>query len=401
MTHADKITKKLEQMNFKSTAEMREKILSEASQAMEQTINAAANKPSVRRIIMKSNITKFATAAVIAIAVFIGINMFNGTPAWAIEQSIKAQHSVRSIFVKGFQSQGNMGKGESFDFWIKYDSKGKVSQFRMDSPNSLDGAKIVVLNEERAKVWMSDKNTLMLLKGAEMTKGLEKLASDLDPKQTLQRLHDLQKKLDETELTTIRPEKDGDPVIFEVNNNTDNDYFRYFFDAETKLLIQFEKYHLVGENYELREKFEFFRYNQFIDESLFELNDIPDDALIIDQASEDVGIEKENMTDDEVAMEVVRQCLDAAIAHDYEKVKTMLGGVRGDVLEQSFGGRILQIISIDKPVTHGKWKHILCVPCKIEVENKRTGRNWIANFKPHVKRLENESGDKWSICGGY
>lgn len=78
MTHADKITKKLEKINFKSTAAMREKILSEASQAMEQTIKASAHKPSVGRIIMKSKITKFAAAAII-IAVFAGIYQITGS----------------------------------------------------------------------------------------------------------------------------------------------------------------------------------------------------------------------------------------------------------------------------------------------------------------------------------
>lgn len=370
-------------------------------------VHAESQKPmygsgiNIGRIIMKTKITKFATAAVVILIALLSITFLDKavTPAWAIEQSIKAQHSVRSIFVKGFQSKGNMGRGESFDFWIKYDSKGKVSHFRMDSPKSADGAKIVVLNDGIAKVWMPDKNTLMLFKGEGMTKGLEKLASDFDPKQTLQRLYDLQKKLDETELTTLEPEKDGDPVIFEVVNNADTNYFRYFFDAETKLLIQFEKYRLVDENYELDEKFEFFRYNQFIDDSLFELDDMPDDALIIDQATEEVGIEKGDMTDDEAAMEVVRQCLEASIVQDYATVKKMVGGMPGNVLETMYGGRILRIISIDKPVPHEEWKHILCVPCKIEVENKERG-NWIANFRPHVKRAENQPDNRWIICGG-
>ena len=73
MTHADKIEKKLEQMNFISTPKMREKILSDASQTMEQTINAAAKKPSVGRIIMKSRITKFAVTTIIAIVVSLPI----------------------------------------------------------------------------------------------------------------------------------------------------------------------------------------------------------------------------------------------------------------------------------------------------------------------------------------
>lgn len=402
MKSLEDIQKIVKEFNVKSTSQMRSMILDDALTIQQRRNQPDISDVNIGSIIMKSRITKFAAAATIIITVYyIGINVLNGTPAWAIEQSIEAHHSVRSLYVKGFQSRANMGEGESFELWIKYDAAGKLSLFRFDSPNSADGAKIGVLKQGIAKIWLPDKNTLMLFKGAEMAKGLETLAFDFDPKQTLQRLCDLQKKLDKSELTTIEPEKEGDPVIFEVVNNTDNDYFRYFFDAEAKLLIQFEKYHLVSENYELEEKFEFFRYNQYIDDSLFELNDIPDDACIIDQATGEVGINKENMTDNEIAMEVVRQCLEAAIEQDYKQVKKLLGGVRGDALERAFGGRILRIVSIDVPVPHEKWKHILCVPCKIEVENTRTGRNWIADFRPHVKRIENESGDKWSICGGF
>lgn len=351
---------------------------------------------------MKSKITKLATATVMVIALLIGINMLNGTPAWAIEQSIQAHHSVRSIFVKSFQSKMYMGKGGSFDFWLKYDSAGEISHFRADAAKSPDGKKTIILSDGVLKVWMPEKNGLMLFRGTETKKAMEEFASNFDPKQTLQRLYDSQSTLDESEMDIIQPEKAGDPVIFEIRDNAESYYLKYFFDAETKLLIQFEKYRLTGESYELDEKFEFFKYNQFIDDSLFELNDIPDDALIIDQATEEVGIEKGDMTNDEAAMEVVRQCLEAAIVQDYQKVKKMLGGMPGDSLEIAFcgnsGGKILRIVSIDKPVPHEKWKHILCVPCRIEFETPNGNR--IASFKPHVKRLENQPGNKWSICGG-
>jgi hypothetical protein len=62
-----------------TSAEMDERVLRDVSQALEQTFNAQAEKPSVRRIIMKSKITKFAAAAVIIIAVTIGFNIFVGT----------------------------------------------------------------------------------------------------------------------------------------------------------------------------------------------------------------------------------------------------------------------------------------------------------------------------------
>ena len=65
MTKADNIKRKIEQLNYRSTPAMRSRILSEASQAMEQTINAQPDKPSIRRMIMQSKITKLTTAAAI------------------------------------------------------------------------------------------------------------------------------------------------------------------------------------------------------------------------------------------------------------------------------------------------------------------------------------------------
>jgi hypothetical protein len=400
MRPADNIEKLISELRVEPRAVVSKKNIEDALAAQRKATGSAVFQPTVWRIIMKSRITKFAAAAVVIIAAVLSVILLDTTTtkAWALEQSIQAFHSVRSIYVKGFQIRAGMENGESFDLWIKYDSEGKLSHFRMNEAKSADGAKSIVINQGIAKVWMSDKNTLMLFKGAKMTKELEKLAYDFDPKQSLQRLYDLQNDLDESKFTIIEPEKEDEPVIFEVVNDADGSYLRYFFDAETKLLSQYEKYRLAGQDYELEDKYEFFRYNQFIDDSLFELDEIPDDALVIDQATEDVGLEKGDMTDNEVAVEVVRRCLEASIAQDYDKAKKMLGGMPGDVLEKAFGGRILRIISIGKPVPHEKWGHILCVPSKIEVENENG--SWIADFTPHVKRLENQPDNRWSVCGG-
>jgi len=98
MTKAENIEKRIEEINFKSTPAMRSRILAEATQAMKQTINAQAEKPSVRRIIMRSRITKFAAAAaMMGIAVLIGISFFNGTNAWA--KVIQAFNEVENVHI--------------------------------------------------------------------------------------------------------------------------------------------------------------------------------------------------------------------------------------------------------------------------------------------------------------
>ncbi|MBW8035350.1 MAG: hypothetical protein FVQ79_06915 [Planctomycetes bacterium] len=102
MTKAENIKKKIEQINVKSTPQMRNRILPQASQAMEQTLNAQAEMPSVWRIIMKSRMTKLAVAAaVIIIAVLAGINPFGGSidvasVAWG-QEIIAAIETIKGV----------------------------------------------------------------------------------------------------------------------------------------------------------------------------------------------------------------------------------------------------------------------------------------------------------------
>jgi len=85
-----------------TSAEMDERVLRDVSQAMEQTLNAQAEKPSVRRIIMRNKMTKFAVAAVIIIGVLLGLNNFgipvDGTKiAFAVQDVVDAMNQVKCI----------------------------------------------------------------------------------------------------------------------------------------------------------------------------------------------------------------------------------------------------------------------------------------------------------------
>ncbi len=99
MNHADKITQRIEQMNVSSTAAMRDKILSDAAQTMEQTIDARNHKPSVGRTIMNSKLIKFAVAAVV-IVTLTTIYQFTGSidgasTAYArMIENVRRAHSV-------------------------------------------------------------------------------------------------------------------------------------------------------------------------------------------------------------------------------------------------------------------------------------------------------------------
>lgn len=70
---------------------------------------------------MKSKIAKLAAVAVITVAAVIGFNILNGTPVWAIEQTIEAFENIRTIIISGT----SLYDSESIPFkcWIKLDQE--------------------------------------------------------------------------------------------------------------------------------------------------------------------------------------------------------------------------------------------------------------------------------------
>ena len=67
-------------------------------------------------------------------------------------------------------------------------------------------------------------------------------------------------------------------------------------------------------------------YNQPIDASAFTLN-VPADAMIIDQTTQEVGLLQGQLTDKEIAVEVVRQFAQALISRDFVKAGQLLEGI--------------------------------------------------------------------------
>ena len=107
MSKAENTKKKIEQISLQSTPKMRNRILSDATKAMEQTINASAKTSSAKRIIMQSKITRYAAAAVIILAGMIIVNQFGGSvdivsKAYGISDVPELYSSANTIHVKRY-----------------------------------------------------------------------------------------------------------------------------------------------------------------------------------------------------------------------------------------------------------------------------------------------------------
>jgi hypothetical protein len=115
---------------------------------------------------------------------------------------------------------------------------------------------------------------------------------------------------------------------------------------------------------------EVLEYNEAIDPRLFE-PDFPEDTIIIDQVSQEVGLAQADMSDEEAASETLRQALEAWAAADYARAGKLFGGAPPELLltEHYSSLQPISIISIGRPEPVQYVKPAFMVKCTYDVEH--------------------------------
>ena len=82
---------------------------------------------------MKNPITRLAAAAVVVVGLglFIGLLTHTTTPAYALDQTVEANQSLRSIHIKDFAPEH---EDEPKEFWIACDEAGGIENVRYLCP---------------------------------------------------------------------------------------------------------------------------------------------------------------------------------------------------------------------------------------------------------------------------
>ncbi|MBL7153022.1 MAG: hypothetical protein ISS79_04850 [Phycisphaerae bacterium] len=348
---------------------------------------------------MRSPLTKLASAVII-IAVLLSITFFYkaATPAYALEQTIKANHTIETIHLRISKGRENI---EFVDCWAKYDEAGLVSNFRQnfyeDVREDDDNLSFSVWNNGVVKTWLPLKKVVIVIRFNNVETYWQDFANDFDPRLILHRLYDSQK-AGAIELKIDEPTEGGESIHVEAINLADKTRVELVVDPETKLVKRLSEYSLEKDDDGLEMRIDFLAYNQPIDPSVFTLSGIPDDALVYDQIDQLVGLEKGDLTNDEIAVKVVRAGLEATIAGNYDEVSRLMEGDPGDsievFIEEEFEARLSRVVSLGEPKPHERWPFILCVPCEIEVENEEKGK-WIANITATAKPIGYQPGCRW------
>lgn len=410
MRPAENIEKLIRNISDKTSARMDERVRKNMLHALAESekTTSASTKPTIGRIIMKSPITKITTAAMIIVGILLSLTIWDTTTpkAYALEQTIQASHSVRYLRIKSFKK----GMEEPKEFWLEFDEQGGVKNIRAHMPeweSPSDGARVTIWQQGKAKTWYKKKNTLVTIKDKRFADKMSVAIQLFDPKLAVPRFVELEK-LELAEIKIEEPSNKAEPIIIIATYSPECkqlgvpiDRTVLFVDQTTKLITSMENYSLAeGGEYELIDWIEFYDYNQQIDPAMFVFDDLPSDVRQIDQTTQDIGLEQGNLSDEEIAVKVVREFYEAVIAKDHAKAGRLYGNVPATRIEEMFKElNIVRIISFDEPKPHPTpGVGGFMVPCKLEIE-KDGVKSVYEPYGPGIRPVRGQP-NRWNIHGG-
>ncbi len=404
MKSADDIKKFFKNAAIDTNPSMDKAVLNKILMAHEKA-NTAETKPNIRRTIMKSPITKLAAAAVIIVGVVLSVTIWDKTTstAYALEQTIQASHSVRYLHIKSFMVSIS---DEPIECWVEFDPSGQIKNMRINKPawmTPTDGETVIIWKDNKMKFWIKKKNFLFIQKDQEIAAQVLSTVEQFDPKHAAANILQAQDEVD-TKVEIDEPENKAEPIIITATSLVENDLpFQrviLFVDQATKLLNSVETYQLKDGEYIHFSTTEFYDYNIPIDSKVFTFDNIPSDAMRIDQTTQEIGLLQGDLTDNEIAVEVVRQFFEALIARDYAKAGRLFGGVPAERIQKKYGRiRLIRIVSIGKPVLNPLTTE-LKVPYVVEIEENGVITEWKTkyNYIP-VRQVHGQPG-RWATTGG-
>ena len=371
------------------------------------------------RIIMKSRITKLAAAAVIIIIVVLSVTVLDKSipSAYALEQTMKAYEGLRFVHIKDFRD----GESEPQEFWVELDEQEQVKRFRASLPvwAEREGPMVAVWSEGKLQIWGKKDNVLATKHTDSLGLEILNIVKKFDPRSMVKELHQLETE-GKVEIRTNEPKLKSEPIIITAKILTPisdaGNQLVLSVDQNTKLVtrVVFNK----PKDFDgYRHSWEFSDYNIAVDESFFMLSEVPENAKRLRVTGYDrearydpteIGLAQDKCGDNEIAVELARQFVQALIDKDYEKAGKLCGGIPADTaekLESLVGNRTYKkILCIEQPtisansstkainvpcVVAGRWGGaMLVIRMNISVEpNTADSNRWIVDCNDIYRRL--------------
>jgi hypothetical protein len=252
----------------------------------EKTSRAAHIRMFIGDTIMKSRMIKISAAAVVIVAVLIGVNMLKGTPAWAIEQTVEALENIKTLVITGKDFWDS--EVVPFKFWIR-SSEDKDELFDMRFENE---KQIIVVRGTEAWAYWQEENTVKIFEDVTTSDGMMRdlrfwyKIAELNPWITGKMLATL--KLFATDWQETygkygKEEQTGrDCVFVTCSYEPLSSSFWFVCDLESKLIVEGKYWRNVDCEGPPVCHAVSFTYNDEIDDEIFDFK-IPEGAKVIDR----------------------------------------------------------------------------------------------------------------------
>lgn len=344
MRPSENIENALKKMNFTAGAELRKQILDDAMKAHEQTgIPTPCEKANIWRIIMKSKITRLATAAVLLIAVIAGLSILDITSkrAWAIEQTIEALRHIKAVHISGIGNCCPEGNRNTVDIWMRPNSTNPdiTGDFRYQEGQYFTN----VASEEKNLTyvyysWFGTGGVVYI------SEGLNQRGDPFPGSNMLEQFKKQEKNWKEEYRKDEFTGRDSVFVTFEWDVDWDMKYWLMEFDLENKLPVRAAVWYNEGRKGTPRYEYSFIEYNPELPANFFEF-EIPKGAQVVDcrrlrdllDSDSNTGIVVENMSEEEACRQVGSEYWSAVIAKDWVRLQRIRPLVSEEELNELLG----------------------------------------------------------------
>jgi hypothetical protein len=370
---------------------LHDRVLAHIRQADAQSKESppARNGPSIRRTIMKSPSMKWAVAAAAVVAVgtgLIGIWHNGGPAAYAFVQTVEAMQGKRSFHIQTYFQQRRHD-----EFWAEFDKQGNLLRFRQEEDGGPKGPMITIWeNGILNRYYPAPRNLRLYARQPNTEHGLEGL-EEIDPETIVQEI-DALVKAGQAVLETDPLARYAKLMTLRVTHKQKDLEQVLVVNPVTKFVVRVDDYGGRRKGEVTHHGMEVLEYNETMDPRLF-VPDFPKDAILMDQVTQEVGMAQGDKTGKEVAVEVVRQALEAWAQGDYARAGKLFGGVPPQWFAKSGDLRPVRIISVGEAQENREWAPYW-VACQYEVE--RDGRRSTITGDLAIRSVAGQPG-RWYV----
>jgi outer membrane lipoprotein-sorting protein len=348
------------------------------------------------RTIMKSSITKFATAAaVILIGIFsIALLDKSVTPAWAIEDTIKALEHIYSIKISGIVTNDSGEIKVNFILWAKpNEDSTETGELRFEIP----GRQVtVVVPSGKTYTYKPKENVVSITEYKNFS---------INPWLGSKFFNSVKKLAENWQISYGKDEETGKESIFATFlHPTESQSWWFQFDSDTKLPVRFKQW--LNTNFEGKPQFyaASIEYNPELPDGIFEF-EIPTGAKVVKVPQKlpgyfddpNVGIPAEGLTDEEACVKIIKDYWQAIIDGDWEylaQLRPVCNAKKWELRYKYNESWPVEVLEISQPSQKDDCNIGPVVPCRVKYSDGQ-----IKNVQMVVK-LRNIDGNKSCVIAG-